>query len=148
MIGLGFLIMAWSPLALALAAVFGAVYFGYYMPYKDRIESARLESLYGDAYRRYAAAVPRLIPASARLRAARRRARPRVELARHALQRQQRDGHGGRGGRRRPLHGGALEPLLARGDLEGPRVAVLNLGGWTNPDVLLVRARRRDRRSS
>ena len=32
------------------------------MPYKDRIESARLESLYGDAYRRYAAAVPSLIP--------------------------------------------------------------------------------------
>ena len=62
LIGLGFLIMAWSPLALALAAVFGGVYFGYYMPYKDRIESARLESLYGDAYRRYSAAVPRLIP--------------------------------------------------------------------------------------
>ena len=62
LIGLGFLIMAWSPIALALASVFGAVYFGYYMPYKDRIESARLESLYGDAYRRYSAAVPRLIP--------------------------------------------------------------------------------------
>ena len=46
----------------ALAAFFGLVYFGYYMPYKDRIESARLESLYGDAYRRYSAAVPRLIP--------------------------------------------------------------------------------------
>jgi protein-S-isoprenylcysteine O-methyltransferase Ste14 len=62
LIGVGFLIMAWSPLALALAGVFGLGYFGYYMPYKDRIESARLESLYGDAYRRYAAAVPRLIP--------------------------------------------------------------------------------------
>jgi len=62
LIGLGFLIMAWSPVALALATLFGSVYFGYYMPYKDRIESARLESLYGDAYRRYAAAVPRLIP--------------------------------------------------------------------------------------
>jgi protein-S-isoprenylcysteine O-methyltransferase Ste14 len=62
LIGVGFLIMAWSPIALALAALFGLVYFGYYMPYKDRIESARLESLYGDAYRRYSAAVPRLIP--------------------------------------------------------------------------------------
>ena len=62
LIGLGFLIMAWSWVALALALVFGAAYFGYYMPYKDRIESARLESLYGDAYRRYFAAVPRLIP--------------------------------------------------------------------------------------
>jgi protein-S-isoprenylcysteine O-methyltransferase Ste14 len=62
LIGAGFLIMAWSPIAVAFAAVFLAVYFGYYMPYKDRIESARLEKLYGDAYRRYAAAVPRLIP--------------------------------------------------------------------------------------
>jgi hypothetical protein len=32
------------------------------MPYKDRIEGARLESRYGDAYRRYATAVPRLVP--------------------------------------------------------------------------------------
>jgi len=62
LIGAGFLIMAWSPIALAVATVFGLFYFGYYMPYKDRIESARLESLYGDAYRRFAAAVPRLIP--------------------------------------------------------------------------------------
>jgi len=62
LIGAGFLIMAWSSVALALAGFFALVYFGYYMPYKDRIESARLESLYGDAYRRYAAAVPRLIP--------------------------------------------------------------------------------------
>ena len=37
------------------------------------------------------------------------------------------------------MHGGALEPLLERADLEGPRVGVLNLGGLTNPDVLLVR---------
>ena len=62
LIGVGFLIMAWSSVAVVLAAVFALGYFGYYMPYKDRIESARLESLYGDAYRRYAAAVPRLIP--------------------------------------------------------------------------------------
>jgi len=62
LIGAGFLIMAWSSIALAFAALFLLVYFGYYMPYKDRIESARLESIYGDAYRRYAAAVPRLVP--------------------------------------------------------------------------------------
>jgi pimeloyl-ACP methyl ester carboxylesterase len=36
------------------------------------------------------------------------------------------------------VHGGALEPVLARADLEGPRVSVLNLGGRANPDVLLV----------
>jgi len=62
LIGAGFLIMAWSSVAFGFAALFVLVYFGYYMPYKDRIESARLESLYGDAYRRYAAAVPRLVP--------------------------------------------------------------------------------------
>jgi protein-S-isoprenylcysteine O-methyltransferase Ste14 len=62
LIGLGFLCMAQTWLALALGAVFAAFYFGYYLPYKDRIESARLEALYGDAFRRYRAAVPRLIP--------------------------------------------------------------------------------------
>jgi protein-S-isoprenylcysteine O-methyltransferase Ste14 len=62
LIGAGFLIMAWSAVAFGFAALFVLVYFGYYMPYKDRIESARLESLYGDAYRRYASAVPKLVP--------------------------------------------------------------------------------------
>jgi protein-S-isoprenylcysteine O-methyltransferase Ste14 len=62
LIAIGFLIMAWNGVAFGFAAAFVLVYFGYYMPYKDRIESARLESLYGDAYRRYAAAVPKLIP--------------------------------------------------------------------------------------
>ena len=62
LIGAGFLVMAWSALAFGIAALFVLVYFGYYMPYKDRIESARLEALYGDAYRRYAVAVPRLVP--------------------------------------------------------------------------------------
>jgi len=62
LIGAGFLIMAWNAVAFGFAALFVLVYFGYYMPYKDRIESARLESLYGDAYRRYSAAVPRLVP--------------------------------------------------------------------------------------
>ena len=37
------------------------------------------------------------------------------------------------------MHGGALlEPDLARADLAGPGVAVLNVGGLVNPDVLLV----------
>ena len=62
LIGAGFLIMAWNAIAFGFAALFVLVYFGYYMPYKDRIESARLEALYGDTYRRYAAAVPRLVP--------------------------------------------------------------------------------------
>jgi protein-S-isoprenylcysteine O-methyltransferase Ste14 len=62
LIGLGFALIAASPLAYAVLAIFLVGYFGYYMPYKDRIESARLESLYGDAYRRYAVAVPSLLP--------------------------------------------------------------------------------------
>lgn len=37
------------------------------------------------------------------------------------------------------MHGGALGTLLLkRADLEGPGIAVLNLGGFANPDVLLV----------
>jgi protein-S-isoprenylcysteine O-methyltransferase Ste14 len=62
LIGTGFAIMASHPVGWSAYALFVVVFFGYYLPYKDRIESARLESLYGDAYRRYAAAVPRLLP--------------------------------------------------------------------------------------
>ncbi len=62
LISVGFLVMASNIWATMLFAVFLAGFFLYYMPYKDRIESARLESLYGDAYRRYSVAVPRLLP--------------------------------------------------------------------------------------
>jgi hypothetical protein len=62
LIGTGLAIMAATPLAYALLGVFTVGYFGYYMPYKNRIEGARLESRYGDAYRRYAVAVPSLLP--------------------------------------------------------------------------------------
>ena len=62
LIGCGFLYMARTWGALALFGLFGGFYFGYYLPYKDRIESARLEALYGDEFRRYAVSVPRLIP--------------------------------------------------------------------------------------
>jgi alpha/beta hydrolase family protein len=37
------------------------------------------------------------------------------------------------------VHGGALGPVLTRDELTGPRVAVLNVGGAANPDVLVVR---------
>ena len=43
-----------------LLGAFLVGYFGYYMPYKDHIEGARLEWLYRDAFRRYAVAFPRL----------------------------------------------------------------------------------------
>ena len=62
LIAAGFLAMAHSALALAVLPVLALFFFGYYLPYKDRIEGARLESLYGDEFRRYAAAVPRLLP--------------------------------------------------------------------------------------
>ena len=62
LIGTGFAIMAQTLLALAVWAVFVLGYFGYYMPYKNRIEGARLEELFGDDFRRYAVAVPRLAP--------------------------------------------------------------------------------------
>lgn len=62
LIACGFGVMARSDLTLALLGVFLVSYFGYYMPYKNRIEGARLESRYGDAYRRYAVAVPSLLP--------------------------------------------------------------------------------------
>lgn len=39
-----------------------AIFFGYYMPRKERVEPARLEAEHGDAYVRYRAAVPALFP--------------------------------------------------------------------------------------
>ncbi len=62
MIGGGLALIAASPLAYGVLALFVLGYFAYYMPYKNRIESARLESLYGDAFRRYVVAEPRLVP--------------------------------------------------------------------------------------
>lgn len=58
----GFAYMGKSVITLIFFGVFILLYFGYYMPYKNRIESARLEALYGDTFRRYAVAVPSLIP--------------------------------------------------------------------------------------
>jgi protein-S-isoprenylcysteine O-methyltransferase Ste14 len=62
LIASGFAIMAHSGFAWVLFALFAVGYFVYYMPYKNRIEGARLESLFGDEYRRYAVAVPPLLP--------------------------------------------------------------------------------------
>ncbi len=62
LIATGFAIASHSLLVLLLYAVFALGFFGYYLPYKNRIEGARLESLYGEAYRRYAVAVPSLVP--------------------------------------------------------------------------------------
>jgi len=62
LIATGFAVMAAHPLAVGIYLLFLLGYFLYYMPYKNLIEGARLESLYGDDYRRYASAVPPLLP--------------------------------------------------------------------------------------
>jgi protein-S-isoprenylcysteine O-methyltransferase Ste14 len=62
LIGTGLAVMAASPPAWGIYAIFLLGYFGYYLPYKDRIEGARLQEAFGDTYCRYAVAVPRLLP--------------------------------------------------------------------------------------
>jgi protein-S-isoprenylcysteine O-methyltransferase Ste14 len=62
LMGTGFLLMA-GPRAAAVVLPLGLVfYFGYYLSYKDGVESERLETLYGDAFRAYRDAVPALVP--------------------------------------------------------------------------------------
>jgi protein-S-isoprenylcysteine O-methyltransferase Ste14 len=62
LVATGFAVMAASPPAAIVYGGFLVGYFAYYLPYKERIECARLEALYGDAFRRYATAVPALAP--------------------------------------------------------------------------------------
>ncbi len=62
LIASGFCMAARSETGLLLLGLFLLFFFTYYMPYKNRIEGARLERLYGDAFRRYALAVPSLVP--------------------------------------------------------------------------------------
>ena len=61
-IGTGLALMASTAWAFAVWFICLFGYFGYYMPYKNRIEGARLEELFGDRYRRFSLAVPRLVP--------------------------------------------------------------------------------------
>lgn len=67
----GFAIMAWKPLPIGGVAVPAnavvllvclAVFFGYYLPRKRRVEGARLTKLHGEAYAAWARAVPEIIP--------------------------------------------------------------------------------------
>ncbi len=62
LIAAGFAIMAGTAVSGAMLSIFILAYFAYYMPYKNRIEGARLEAAFGDAFRRYSVAVPRLVP--------------------------------------------------------------------------------------
>ena len=61
-IGSGFAVMGLNVTTLGLAALLCLLFFAYYLPYKERIEGARLEELYGEDFRRYSTAVPKLLP--------------------------------------------------------------------------------------
>ncbi|UCF68819.1 MAG: isoprenylcysteine carboxylmethyltransferase family protein [Acidobacteriota bacterium] len=60
----GLVLMAWFSLKLNAALLVGGwlLFFGYYVPRKERIEPARLTARHGEAYRRYFDAVPALFP--------------------------------------------------------------------------------------
>jgi len=55
--------LASGPVGLGVVVlVFAPAFFGYYLPYKERVESERLLARYGQAYEAYRVAVPSLIP--------------------------------------------------------------------------------------
>lgn len=62
LIGIGVAIAAGPAVALVALPLGLGFFFAYYLPYKERVESARLETLYGDAYRRYRDGVRPLVP--------------------------------------------------------------------------------------
>jgi protein-S-isoprenylcysteine O-methyltransferase Ste14 len=63
LIGLGFALAAGGLAGWIVMPIGIALFFLYYFPYKERIESARLERFYGTPYTHYRAAVPALMPA-------------------------------------------------------------------------------------
>ncbi|MCZ7618087.1 MAG: isoprenylcysteine carboxylmethyltransferase family protein [Myxococcota bacterium] len=62
LIGIGLAIAAGPAVALVALPLGLGFFFSYYLPYKERVESARLEGLYGDAYRHYRDGVRSLVP--------------------------------------------------------------------------------------
>ena len=62
LMGCGFALAAGRAVAVVALPLGLLFYFGYYLRYKERVESERLESIYGDAFRAYRAAVPALLP--------------------------------------------------------------------------------------
>jgi protein-S-isoprenylcysteine O-methyltransferase Ste14 len=65
LLGVGFAVIAGGLAAVLALGAIAPAFFAYYLPYKDRIESARLERRYGSAYAAYRDQVPRLVPALA-----------------------------------------------------------------------------------
>ena len=78
---LGFCVGAGGPVGAGVALALLVGFLVYYLPYKDRIEGARLERLHGERYRAYRASVPALLPRPPGFRAGSAR---RWELARFA----------------------------------------------------------------
>jgi protein-S-isoprenylcysteine O-methyltransferase Ste14 len=62
LMGCGFALAAGRTVAIVAIPLGLAFYFGYYLRYKERVESERLEAIYGDAFRAYRAAVPAILP--------------------------------------------------------------------------------------
>ena len=62
LIGAGFVVAAGTAVAAIALPIGLLLFFGYYFPRKERKESALLESLYGEPYCAYHAAVPALLP--------------------------------------------------------------------------------------
>ena len=60
----GFALMAWINViaSLGVLVVGWAVFFGYYLPRKERIEPTRLAAIHGERYRDYFRSVPALFP--------------------------------------------------------------------------------------
>jgi len=68
LVGIGFAVIAGGGIAIALLLLFLPWFFLKYFPRKERIESERLEALYGAPYTAYRDAVPALWPSLARWR--------------------------------------------------------------------------------
>ncbi len=62
LVGAGFALAAGGLAAWIVLPIGVLLFFLYYFPYKERIESARLERFYGAPYTLYRAAVPALVP--------------------------------------------------------------------------------------
>ncbi len=58
----GFVLLAGGAAGAVVGLCVAPLFFLYYLPYKDRIESARLERHYGSVYTQYRAQVPKLLP--------------------------------------------------------------------------------------
>jgi protein-S-isoprenylcysteine O-methyltransferase Ste14 len=65
-LGLGFGVIAGGWALLLVLGSFLPAFFFYYFPYKERIESARLELRFGRAYAEYRRSVPALLPSLSR----------------------------------------------------------------------------------